>query len=449
MSSSAANSARRGRLGRCFGILATFALAAAPRPVLAAPNFWVSASGSSSAYGGSDMNADTGSLLGVRDTSVIVGTSGTNPHGGVSVAHAGAHAALGWLAAACDGSTSDGFYEGWMYLSGNQARFFDLITVVSNTLPDGTPVTLHIHQDVVRALSFAGGVASTRYLSQTGINQLNFGPGTIAQAIFGNYDDSQSDTGPFDYATFVGTTFQFSGNLQVGNQGFWGAQSAASCSTHYHVDVLTPGAFLVSESCTDYGSTPAVRFASEPADQGVAGGGTASFSVTSARLGPYAYQWRRFGVPLADGGHISGATTATVSLNPAQTTDAGMYDVIVSSNCGPDTSRAALLTVDGVTDVAPTGGGLLAMSAPAPNPTRGATALTLTLARPAQVRVSVEDVAGRTVCVLAQGAMAAGKRELRWDGRAASGRAAAPGVYWCHFVADGVSVSTRSITLLR
>jgi hypothetical protein len=449
MSIPAANSARRSRLGCCFGILAAFVLAAAPRPVLAAPSFWVSASGSSSAYGGSEMNADTGILLGVRDTSVIVETSGTNPHGGVSVAHASAHAALGWLTAACDGSTSDGFYEGWMYLSGNQARFFDLITVVSNTLPVGTPVTLHIHQDVIRALSFAGGVASTRYLSQTGINQMNYGPGTIAQAIFGNYDNSQSDTGPFDYATFVGTTFQFSGNLQVGNQGFWGAQSAASCSTHYHVDVLTPGAFLVSESCTDYGSTPAVRFASEPADQGVSGGGTASFSVTSARLGPYAYQWRRFGVPLADGGRISGATTATLSVNPAQTTDAGNYDVIVSSSCGPDTSRAALLTVDGVTDVASAGAGLFAMSAPSPNPMTGHTTLILTLARASHVRVSIEDVAGRSVRVLLAGDSPAGTQYLPWDGRDTAGRSVAPGMYRCRLVVNGAPMIARGIVVVR
>lgn len=45
---------------------------------------------------------------------------------------------------------------------------------------------------------------------------------------------------------------------------------------------------------------------------------------------PISYQWRRDGVPLADGGSISGAQTTDLLINPAGPGDAAVYDCVVS-----------------------------------------------------------------------------------------------------------------------
>src|SRR5262249_22516925 len=59
------------------------------------------------------------------------------------------------------------------------------------------------------------------------------------------------------------------------------------------------------------------------------------------------YQWRRAGVPLSDGGEVSGATTSTLTISPVGAGDIGSYDVVVTNACGSATSTAASLTSDG------------------------------------------------------------------------------------------------------
>ncbi|MDX2113991.1 MAG: hypothetical protein SFZ24_00035 [Planctomycetota bacterium] len=77
----------------------------------------------------------------------------------------------------------------------------------------------------------------------------------------------------------------------------------------------------------------------------VAGAGSAVNLVAEA-VGFYAtYQWIRDGVPLTDGGPISGATTPILTINPAGSVNEGAYRLIVSSDCGPAVSNLASLTV--------------------------------------------------------------------------------------------------------
>ena len=63
---------------------------------------------------------------------------------------------------------------------------------------------------------------------------------------------------------------------------------------------------------------------------------------------PLAYQWRKDGLPLADGGNVSGARSNVLTLASAQWTDAGQYTVVVTNAVGNVTSRVASLTVLGV-----------------------------------------------------------------------------------------------------
>jgi hypothetical protein len=85
----------------------------------------------------------------------------------------------------------------------------------------------------------------------------------------------------------------------------------------------------------------------QPNAASVQSGGSASFSVVASGTVPLSYQWRK------DGSSISGATSATYSINSTSTNDAGSYTVVVTNSAGSATSNAATLTVSAVV-VAPT-----------------------------------------------------------------------------------------------
>jgi gliding motility-associated-like protein/uncharacterized repeat protein (TIGR01451 family) len=82
-----------------------------------------------------------------------------------------------------------------------------------------------------------------------------------------------------------------------------------------------------------------------PLDQTVCAGDSAGFSVAATGLG-LTYQWRRGILNLVDGGNISGAATATLSINPVSIADTAFnYNVIVTGSCGNDTSINVSLSV--------------------------------------------------------------------------------------------------------
>jgi hypothetical protein len=77
----------------------------------------------------------------------------------------------------------------------------------------------------------------------------------------------------------------------------------------------------------------------QPTNQTVVVGGTASFSVTASGTPPLSYQWR-FG-----GTNISGATNTTLILTNVQVSQAGNYTVLVTNLSGSIFSSNAVLTV--------------------------------------------------------------------------------------------------------
>jgi len=79
------------------------------------------------------------------------------------------------------------------------------------------------------------------------------------------------------------------------------------------------------------GTAPIIT--SEPVDQTVCAGDPASFTVV-ATGSLLTYQWRKGTTNLVNGGTISGATTATLSINPTSVSDAATnYNVVVSGAC--------------------------------------------------------------------------------------------------------------------
>ncbi|HVU35449.1 MAG TPA: MBG domain-containing protein [Opitutaceae bacterium] len=89
------------------------------------------------------------------------------------------------------------------------------------------------------------------------------------------------------------------------------------------------------------GSAPVIT--AQPVSQSATYGGSVSFTVTATASGTLSYQWRKGGVPLVDGGTVSGASTATLTVSGISATDAGDYDVIVTNPIDSVTSTVATL----------------------------------------------------------------------------------------------------------
>jgi hypothetical protein len=85
----------------------------------------------------------------------------------------------------------------------------------------------------------------------------------------------------------------------------------------------------------------------QPTNQTVGVGSTAtlSVSVNANATPPLRYQWQTNGVNLVNGGNISGATNATLTISNVKTNNSGSYSVIVTNYGGSATSSNAVLTV--------------------------------------------------------------------------------------------------------
>ena len=79
----------------------------------------------------------------------------------------------------------------------------------------------------------------------------------------------------------------------------------------------------------------------DPVDQTVSVGFTATFSAYASGIPPLTYQWRK------DGIDIPGATNTSYSIPVVVFADSGDYDMIVYNPYGSDTSASAHLTVTG------------------------------------------------------------------------------------------------------
>jgi hypothetical protein len=90
---------------------------------------------------------------------------------------------------------------------------------------------------------------------------------------------------------------------------------------------------------------PVIASNPTPAGLIVAPGQTVAFSMLASSTNFLTYQWRRGGVPLADGGRLSGTATSHMTITSAQTADSGIYDVVLSDSCGAVTTASATLAV--------------------------------------------------------------------------------------------------------
>ena len=101
-------------------------------------------------------------------------------------------------------------------------------------------------------------------------------------------------------------------------------------------------------------STPvAPVITSQPTNETVVVGQSASFSVLAAGTSPFSYQWS------FDTTNIAGATNATLTLTGVQFTNAGIYAVLVSNAVSSIQSSNAVLTVNPLPPCDPPPSGLV------------------------------------------------------------------------------------------
>jgi len=138
-----------------------------------------------------------------------------------------------------------------------------------------------------------------------------------------------------DYSIFNGSIIsQGAIDLLTGVTLYGRALTGVGAVNTFAIDAIMP------TSCAPFTTT-------EPMDTTVCEGASASFTVSADGAG-LTYQWRKGNLNLVDGGNISSATTATLTINPAMLADAGNdYNVIITGLFAPaDTSINVTLTIE-------------------------------------------------------------------------------------------------------
>ncbi|MFM1769796.1 MAG: hypothetical protein RJA22_2325 [Verrucomicrobiota bacterium] len=108
--------------------------------------------------------------------------------------------------------------------------------------------------------------------------------------------------------------------------------------------LVTNGQDRVWVDQVTFGPTPPT-ITNHPASLAVDSGATVNFRVGHRGTGPFTYTWRRNGIPFGNGGNISGANTAVLTISNVLAAQAGTYSVIVSNAVGGATSANAQLFV--------------------------------------------------------------------------------------------------------
>jgi gliding motility-associated-like protein len=153
------------------------------------------------------------------------------------------------------------------------------------------------------------------------------------------------------FATGGGNTYQWRlGTVNIVNGGnISGATSATlvfnpvnqnNAALNYNVIVSGScgQSFTSSNTALVVNNSPSIT--SQAASQTVCGNGQAGFTIVASGSG-LTYQWRKGNINLSNGGSISGATSATLNINPvSQSNVATDYNVIVSGSCAANFTSA-------------------------------------------------------------------------------------------------------------
>jgi uncharacterized repeat protein (TIGR02543 family) len=157
------------------------------------------------------------------------------------------------------------------------------------------------------------------------------------------------------------------------------------------------------------------------------GVGVTAVNLYLSRTGPSG-PWETLALNEPNDGSYSWSVTGPVSTDAWIRINA--HDAAGNGNADLSDSAFTILSSPlAASDVLPTEFGISALI---PNPTHGDARMVYTVPRTATVKLSVVDVQGREVAVLADGVHAAGRYPVTWSGRTATGRAS-PGTYFIRY----------------
>jgi len=195
-----------------------------------------------------------------------------------------------------------------------------------------TTVPVQISTGVVLAPATPAGLTASTVAALDRVH-LTWQPAADA----GSYEVWRSTTNDSSTATLLATGLRW---------GIVEDVTAANGQTYYYwIKAVNPAgtsAFSPSMAASTSGA-PSITI--QPISRTVNVGDNVTFTIVAGGTAPFTYQWRKAAVDLADGGSISGATTATLTITGAQAGDAGSYDVVVSNSAGSATSTPATLMV--------------------------------------------------------------------------------------------------------
>ena len=118
--------------------------------------------------------------------------------------------------------------------------------------------------------------------------------------------------------------------------------AASDSGALFGVIIANDAGYVTSRGAKLTVSGTAPKITTQPADQTVAAGKTATFAVVATGTPPLTYQWRK------NGAAIGGATSASFTTGSLTSADSGAtYSVVVSNAAGTATSRGAKLIVSG------------------------------------------------------------------------------------------------------
>ncbi|WP_173218558.1 S-layer homology domain-containing protein [Paenibacillus alba] len=197
-------------------------------------------------------------------------------------------------------------------------------------------------------------------------NQADIVSNAFQRACIVNYDGNGSTGGtvPVDANAYeqnaTVTVYGNTGSLVKSGYSFagWNTRVDGSGVSYTVGSTFIMGAANMTLYAQWTRATVVPSITTQPSNQTVMAGQTATFTVAASGDTPLSYQWKKDGAALTDGGNISGSRSATLSIAGAQTGDAGSYTVLVTNTAGNVTSSAVTLTVDTAvpsTPSAPTG----------------------------------------------------------------------------------------------
>ncbi|MGH7741521.1 MAG: T9SS type A sorting domain-containing protein, partial [Candidatus Eiseniibacteriota bacterium] len=112
------------------------------------------------------------------------------------------------------------------------------------------------------------------------------------------------------------------------------------------------------------------------------------------------------------------------------------YSVTVTNPDGQSVNGSMVLEVAAASTAVGANANAFRLESVIPNPTTGATRIAFSVAFQTAVRLSIVDIQGREIALLADGVLPAGRHEIEWNGRRGASRAPA-GIYFVRYLAGG------------